>query len=73
MIYLENADYFVRLVDLPYGVGGCVTPNDDGTFSVYINARCSTGKQRESYKHELRHIERNDFYNGMPIEQIEDL
>lgn len=73
MTYLDGADFFVRIVDLPVGVGGCVAPNDDGTFSVYINARSSCRKQRESYKHELRHIERDDFYNGLPIEQIEDL
>jgi len=70
---IDGADFFVRVVDLPFGVGGCVTPNDDGTFSVYINARYDRRKQQESYNHELRHIERNDFYNGLPIEQIEDL
>ncbi len=73
MTYLDGADFFVRIVDLPVGVGGCVSPNADGTYNVYINACYNIERQRESYKHELRHIERDDFNSGLPIEQIEDL
>ena len=68
---IENADYFVRILDLPHGVGGMVTPNDDGTFSVYLNARNSHEKQRHTCDHEIRHIERDDFWNGKPIEEVE--
>lgn len=68
---IEGADVFVRVVDLPLGIGGMVTPNDDGTFSVYLNARNSRAKQEKSYRHELGHIERDDLYNGRPIEEQE--
>ena len=60
-VILENADYFVRLVDLPIGIHGFVVPNDDGTFSVYINARDSHVRQRQACRHEKKHIARNDF------------
>lgn len=68
---IENVDYFVRVVDLPVGVGGIVTPNDDGTFSIYINARDARAKQVKSCNHEVRHIEHDDFYRDVPLEQME--
>lgn len=70
---VENADYFVRVVDLPPSIGGMVTPNDDGTFSVYINARKSCEKQKKSLAHEVKHITNEDFYGGKSVEEIEGL
>ena len=66
-----DGDAFVRLVNLPFGVHGCVTPNDDGTFSIYLNARDSRAKNREAFDHERGHIVRDDFYNDRPIEEVE--
>lgn len=73
MTYIDGADYFVRVVDLPLPVGGMVTPNEDGTFSVYINAKNSKEKQMKSYSHEVSHIENDDFYNGKDVKSIEKL
>lgn len=71
---IENQDYFVRVIPFPvYSIGGAVTPNDDGSFSVYINANLSLERQRKALKHELDHIENDDFYNGKPITEIEDI
>ena len=39
-------DYFVRLIALPYHVHGFTMPNDDGTYSVYINSLLSPRAQR---------------------------
>lgn len=69
-------DYFVRVLPFPPGIGGVngiVTPNDDGTYSVYINARASYHQQRAALEHELRHIRNNDFYNKKKICEIEDI
>lgn len=71
MTYLPECDYWVHEVSLPYEVSGAVTPNDDGTFSVYINSRLSTDKQLKALRHEVDHIENDDFYNGKPIEAVE--
>lgn len=69
---LENADYFVRLVPFPPGViDGCVTPNDDGTFSVYLDANVSREQQLKALGHELNHIERDHFYVDKPVDVIE--
>lgn len=73
MTYLEGADYFVRLVDLPTGINGLVSPNEDGTYNIFLPVGADHEKQIDSYFHELRHIEDCDFYNGKSIEEIEGL
>ena len=54
-------DYCVRLIDLPYGVHGCVSEDADGFYSVYVNAKDSRERQYKALDHERRHIENNDF------------
>jgi len=49
-----------------------VIPNDDGTFSVYLNARTSHDQQLHSYNHEKNHIEHDDFYRAASIGQMEE-
>lgn len=70
---IEGADFFVRVIPFPAGCGcdGAVTPNDDGTFSVYLDARTTAERQRRACDHEVRHIEHDDFYRDAPISQIE--
>ena len=74
MTLVENQDYFVRVVPFPVNsVGGMVMPNPDGSFSIYINSNLSQERQKEALDHELDHIRNNDFYNGMPIQEVENL
>lgn len=69
---IENCDYFVRLVPFPPGkIDGAVTPNDDGTFSVYIDETAPREKQLEALDHELNHIRMDHLYSDKPIEVIE--
>lgn len=71
---LDGSDFFVRVIDFPTCTcGGMVMPNDDGTFSVYINAKVSADQQRRAYRHEVNHIENDDFYNGKSIREAEGL
>lgn len=72
--YIEGADYFVRVVPFPVDrVGGMVMPNDDGTYSIYVNDNLDIYRRRKAARHELDHIERNDFYNDKAIGEIEDI
>lgn len=72
-MYLENADFFVRMVVMPPAIHGSVVPNDDGTFSVFVNANDSAERQREAVDHEVKkHIEGDDF-SKEDIREIEDL
>jgi len=68
---LENADYFVRIVDFPIGADGAVIPNDDGTFSVYLDANLSDDRRKVAMDHELIHMERDHFYTDAPVAQVE--
>lgn len=73
MTILENCDYFVRLVNLPGSVGGVLTPNNDGTYSMYLNASHSGDMLLEDYLHELEHIENDDLYGDKDIREIEKM
>lgn len=70
---LENADYCVRLVDLPIGVHGCVSKDADGYFSVYINANDSYDRQRKAADHEIKKHIANDDFTKDDVREIEDL
>ena len=74
MTFIPDADYFVRVVPFPVDcVGGAVTPNDDGTYSIYINANADIFRQRKAYRHEVDHIINGDLYSTRPISEIEDI
>lgn len=47
-----------------------VTPNEDGTFTVLINARMSYETQRKALLHALKHI-LNDDFEKENVQQIE--
>lgn len=64
---LEGADYFVRFMELPDGIYAFVMPNDDTTFSIFLDPRRSCDQMYSDLAHEVRHIIRDDFYNGLPI------
>lgn len=68
---IEGIDYFVRMIDLPPSIGGFVKPNDDGTFSVYLNSRLSHLSNVQSCDHERNHILHNDFYRSTDIATME--
>lgn len=75
MDLIEGCDFFVRVVPFPVGVKphGMVMPNDDGTFSIYLDARVTHERRKRSCDHEVEHIAENDFYNGKSIEEVEQL
>jgi len=64
-------DYYVRVVALPATVRGVTVPNEDGTFSVYINSLYGDGAQREALEHELEHLARDHFYTNAPVAEQE--
>lgn len=72
---IEEADYFVRLIDFPVGSGcnGMVMVNEDGTYSVYLNARASDEQKKKAYLHEITHVIRGDLHGNADICDVEDL
>lgn len=69
---IENADYFVRFIPFPPGrITGAVVPNDDGTFSIYIDSNADDLHKRKALDHEIEHLKKDHFYCDKPIEVIE--
>ena len=66
-------DVFVRLVDLrSHSVGATVEEDCNGDYNVYINARYGYNGQLKALKHELDHIDNDDFRNEIPLCICED-
>ena len=67
--YCELNHVIVRPSDeLPPSVGGTCYHDEDGTEVILINARRCPDKQRASFAHELRHIQRGDGWNPAYLE-----
>lgn len=61
----------VRYVRLPVTVRAVTIPSEDGFFNIYINSALSIAAQKNAYIHELKHIEKNHFYDEEPVAQNE--
>lgn len=54
-------DVNVVLLDFPRPGNEMVCENEDGSFTIMINARLSYENQLKSYQHAMKHIQNNDF------------
>ena len=70
---IENADYFVRPLELPPKVWAMITPNGDSTYTMYLDPRRDFEQKLDDYEHELWHIIHDDFYNNETVQKIEGL
>lgn len=68
---INTLDYQVQLVNFPNKkVKETVTPNDDGSFTIFIESSLSHDEQRESFLHALKHILGDDF-EKLDVNEIE--
>lgn len=49
------------LADLPADVGGFVCENEDGEYTIVLNASHSRERNMKTMLHELEHIKKGDF------------
>ena len=63
-------DIIVKLIDFPTTAKEAVTENEDGTYTVFINAKLTREKQLEAYMHALGHIMGSDFEKDN-VDQVE--
>lgn len=55
-------DVYVHIIDFGVtNVSETVTQNEDGSYSVFLNARLNDEARLKGYLHALCHINRNDF------------
>lgn len=63
MIQVDDKDVIVSTVDLKdTKVTEVVTKNDDGTYSIYLNARFSNERLKQAFDHAVQHLKNDDFY-----------
>lgn len=65
MTALSNA--YIRLLPLPFHVEGCVLPNEDGSFDIYLNSRLPEECREKALLHELTHIKKDHLYDIHPV------
>ena len=64
-IPVKDEDVFVEIIDLGNTeVPEVVHKNEDGTYTIFLNARFSFDRLQESCKHAISHIENGDFEPG---------
>lgn len=65
----------VRLVDMPCSVRGCVVRHfdDDVYYTVMLNSRMSADMQQKTYRHEVEHLDCDDFSSDLTADEIESV
>ena len=48
-------------MDMPGTIRAQAVPNNDGSYTIFVNSRYNIEQQREGVDHELRHIYNGDF------------
>ena len=71
MKLIEGIDYFIYYMNLPPKIDAAVMPNEDATFSIFLDPRRDYCHRLKDLEHELNHIRNGDFYNGLPIQSVE--
>jgi len=61
----------VYLVDLPHGIRGFTRKNEDGSYTMLINARLSSEMQIQTYDHEIQHIDCGDYDSAKEVDELE--
>lgn len=59
------------LIDMPATVDGFVTPNADGTYTIFLARNRSEARIKKALQHELEHIRRGDLFSGEDVQAIE--
>lgn len=55
-------DYHVELIQFPAGnIKESVTLNEDGSYTIFIEASLDSFAQRKAFQHAVEHITGNDF------------
>ena len=68
---LTTPDVNVVLMDFPSKKGNeMVVPNEDGSYTILINAGLNYESQLKAYEHAMSHITNDDFSKGN-VQEIE--
>ena len=71
LLPIEDADYFVHLVQFPVPACAMLRENPDGTYSVYLSQDRNNEQRIDDYEHELWHMLHDDLSGEKDIRDIE--
>lgn len=63
----EVCNAYIRFLAMPLHVEGCVTPNEDGSFDIYLNSNLTEQQRLRALDHELAHIKKDHLYDVCPV------
>ena len=59
---MMTPDVNVQVIDLKTtNQSEVVTENEDGSYTIFLNARLTQERRAEAYEHAMRHIMNDDF------------
>lgn len=59
---MTDVDYNVQLIGFPTSkVHEAVTPNEDGSVTIFIDKNMTFEAQQKRFLHAMRHLDGNDF------------
>lgn len=59
---MTDVDYNVQLISFPTSkVHEAVTPNEDGSITIFLDKNMTFEAQKERFLHAMKHLRRNDF------------
>ena len=58
---LTTPDVNVAVINFPNTQKEMVMPNEDGSYTILINAKLSYSGQLKAYEHAMKHIQNGDF------------
>ena len=56
---------------LPSHVGGFTLCDEEGDYTIFLNARYSYEDNKQTVQHEIEHIRKGDFYSADEADYIE--
>lgn len=59
-----------NIINFPNSGNAMIIKNEDGSYTILINAKLSDQGRIEAYKHALKHI-KNDDFDKMDVQEIE--
>lgn len=60
-----------QVLDFGNSIPATITINKDGSFSIFLNASLSYERRMQAYLHEMRHIQKDDFFTCNTVDEKE--
>ena len=59
--------FCARIINLPRHINAVTVMDEEGYYSVYLNANLSYDECKKAFQHEMEHVKREHFYTDTPV------